>query len=157
MGPIGKWGPRAEELLVPRGPSVQHRKAPSPKALRCTILAPSGDVLGVILAPSWASWGVLGDLGPNIAPRRSQERKYTKNLNIFYTLLAAKLEPRSTQNRSGGLPKSRTFFDGFWGQMLVAFGPNFGPTWPPKPSQRFEPDWFQNQQKSDIYKKSVKV
>ena len=43
--------------------------------------------------------------------------------------------PKSTQNRSGRLPKSDHFFDCLLGPVLVAFGPNLGPTWPPKPSQ----------------------
>ena len=93
------------------------------------------DVLGVVLAPSWGSWGLLGDLGPNMAPRRPQERKYSKNQNFFDPVLEAKLEPKSIQNRSEGLPKSSTIFNWFWGLVLVAFGPDLAPNWPPKPSQ----------------------
>ena len=78
------------------------------------------------------SWGGLGTL---LTPRWPQDRKSHQKGHKSITHMVPSWEPKSIQNRSGGLPKSITFFDGFWDQVLVAFGPNMAPTWPPKPSQ----------------------
>ena len=46
---------------------------------------------------------LLGDLGPKMAPRGLQERKCTKNPNIFDPLLEGKLEQKSIKNPSKSL------------------------------------------------------
>ena len=79
-------------------------------------------------APLGASWGVLGPSWRQDGPKSQKKRLLAKLGNGSW-------EPKSTKNRSGGLPKSDYFFDWFCGRVLVAFGPNLAPTWPPKPSQ----------------------
>ena len=78
--------------------------------------------------------GLLGRLGPILAPRWPQEPKKWKFVNSSYASWGASWEPKSIQNRSGGLPKSDHFFDCLWGRVLLPLGPNLAPTWPPKPS-----------------------
>ena len=80
------------------------------------------------MGPIGASWGVLGPSWRQDGPKSRKRRSPAKLRNGSW-------EPKSTKSRSGGLPKSDHFFDWFWGRVLVAFGPNLAPTWPPKPSQ----------------------
>ena len=94
---------------------------------KSTKMAPKS-VLEAVLG---ASWGFLGALGAVLAPRWPQEPKKEPPAK----LRNGSWELKSTQNCSGGLPKSDHFFDWFWGRVLVAFGPNLVPTWPPKPPQ----------------------
>ena len=89
----------------------------------------------VLEAVLGASWGFLGRLGAVLAPRWPQEPKKWKSGDSSYASWGASWEPKSTQNRSGGLPKSDHFFDCLWGRVLLPLGPNLAPTWPPKPSQ----------------------
>ena len=89
----------------------------------------------VLEAVLGASWGFLGCLGAILAPRWPQEPKKWKSGDSSYASWGASWEPKSTQNRSGGLPKSDHFFDCLWGRVLLPLGPNLAPTWPPKPSQ----------------------
>ena len=84
-----------------------------------------GGCLGRLLGPLGASWA---HLGAKMAPRAKKVARRTPQDPPTW-------EPKSTQNRSGGFPKSDHFFDCFWDRVLVPFGPNLGPTWPPKPSQ----------------------
>ena len=91
---------------------------------KSTKMAPKS-VLEAVLG---ASWGFLGRLGPILAPRRLQQPKILGNVNSSFPCWVPTWEPKFTQNRSGGLPKSSTFFDWFWGRILVAFGPNLAPT-----------------------------
>ena len=98
---------------------------------KSTKMAPKS-VLQAVLG---ASWGFLGALGPILAPRSPKSRK---PINIT-TCRPPPGEPSWDQkfikNWSGGLPKSDHFFDWLWGRVLLPFGANLGPTWPPKPSQ----------------------
>ena len=94
---------------------------------KSTKMAPKS-VLEAVLG---ASWGFLGRLGAILAPRWPKSRKRRPPAKLGN----GSWEPKSTKNRSGGLPKSNSFFDWFWGRVLVAFGSNLAPTWPPKPSQ----------------------
>ena len=98
---------------------------------KSTKMAPKS-VLEAVLG---ASWGFLGCLGAILAPRWPQEPKKWKSGDSSYASWGASWEPKSTQNRSGGLPKSDHFFDCLWGRVLLPLGPNLAPTWPPKPSQ----------------------
>ena len=46
-----------------------------------------------------------------------------------------KLGPKIIENRSRGLLKSDHIFDWLWGRVLLPFGANLVPTWPPEASQ----------------------
>ena len=82
------------------------------------------------------SWRLLGGLGTFLTPRWPQERKVTPKIQVLAPSGGPCWGPESTQDRSGGLPKSSCFFDWFWGRVLAAFGPNLVPIWPPKPSNK---------------------
>ena len=76
---------------------------------KSTKMAPKS-VLEAVLG---ASWGFLGRLGPILAPRRPQEPKIFGNSNSNFISWGPTWELKSTQNRSGGLPKSCILLIGF--------------------------------------------
>ena len=97
---------------------------------KSTKMAPKS-VLQAVLG---ASWGFLGALGPILAPRRPQELKTHRNHHSSTPPGEPRWDQKFIKNWSGGLPKSDHFFDWLWGRVLLPFGPNLAPTWPPKPS-----------------------
>ena len=84
-----------------------------------------GGCLGRLLGPLGASWA---HLGAKMAPRAKNVARRTPQDPPTW-------ERKSTQNQSGGHPKSDNFFDCFWDRVWVPFGRNLAPSWPPKPSQ----------------------
>ena len=130
-------------------------------------LAPSSTVLGFILAPSWRFWrlfwlqvGLLGGSWAILGPIWRQEGPKSENIQKTQTFSTPFWRPSWNPNPSKIDPEAC--------QKVVLFLIGFGigcwwhldPTWvqlgrwiPPK----IEPSWFQNQQKSISYTKSMKV
>ena len=88
---------------------------------------------------SWGlSWAPLGAAWELLGPSWRQEGHKSRKPIEITTGRPPPGEPSWDQkfikNWSGGLPKSDHFFDWLWGRVLLPFGPNLVPTWPPKPS-----------------------
>ena len=94
-----------------------------------------GGLGGVLGGPG----GALGGLGYKGLPQPPRNHPATTQkdpqLEAKLAQVGPKLGPKIIKNRSGGLPKSDHIFDWLWGRVLLPFGANLGPTWPPKPSQ----------------------
>ena len=114
-------------------------------------------VLARILAPSWGSWGSfwlqvrsLGGFWAILGPTWPQEGPKRENIQKSQTFSAPfwrpKVEPKSIQNRSGGLPKSTVFFIGFgvgcWWHLVPTWL-QFGRQNPPQ----IDPSWLQDPSK----------
>ena len=91
-----------------------------------------GGVLGSLGRVLGGSWGGLGTKACRMHPACTQK---DPQLEAKLAQVGPKLGPKIIENRSGGLPKSDHIFDWLWGRVLLPFGANLGPTWPPKPSQ----------------------
>ena len=66
-----------------------------------------------------------------MAPRTKNDPKNQSFVPLLGAMLGTKIDKNRFQERS----KRWSFFDWFWGRVLMAFGPNLAPTWRPKPSQ----------------------
>ena len=89
--------------------------------------------------PNWAlggSWGLLGGswraLGWILASRAKICPKRLHRGHSGATSWTPNLAPKSGKIGSKSDPKGDHFFDWLCGRVLVAFGTNLGPTWPPK-------------------------
>ena len=87
------------------------------------------------------SWGLLGRLVGLLegswAHLGSKSQQVTKK-PVRWTppsQVGPKINQKLIKIRAGGLPKSSRFFNWFWGRVLMPFGANMVPTWPPKASQ----------------------
>ena len=92
--------------------------------------------------PKFGSWGLLGRLVGLLegswAHLGSKSQQVTKKVVRWTPLAPPSWTPNPTKLiriRSGGVPKSSRFFDWFWGRVLMPFGANMVPTWPPKTCQ----------------------
>ena len=83
-------------------------------------------------APLEASWELLGPSWRQEAPRA--ENPSTLPL-VDFPPGEPSWDPKFIKNWSGGLPKSDHFFHWLWGRVLLPFGANLAPTWPPEPDQ----------------------
>ena len=88
--------------------------------------------------PKFGSWGVLWSswrrLGRILTPRARKSPKKPLVGPPRPLQVAPKIHQKLIKIRSGGIPKSDNFFDWLCGRVLVPFGANLVPTWPPKPS-----------------------
>ena len=83
-----------------------------------------------------ASWGGLGRSWAQDGPKRAPIAKMYKKPKHFHPLLEAKLEPKSSKNRSWGDPKGDHFFDRFWDRFLDRFWYENGSQNRPKINQK---------------------
>ena len=83
------------------------------------------EALGGLLEGSWVDLGLKS---------QHMSKKSTKGPHSRH-VLDHQNPPKSGKIGSKSDPKGDHFFDRLCGRVLVPFGTNFGPTWPPKPSQ----------------------
>ena len=95
-----------------------------------------GGVLGCLGRVLGGSWGGLGTKAcrkhPGLTPRGPG---FAGLLRPRWSKLDPSWDQKPLRILSGGLLKSDHIFDWLWGRVLLPFGANLGPTWPPKPSQ----------------------
>ena len=85
------------------------------------------------------SWGGLGEswggLGSAWVQRPAATTPQAPKKTPSWRPSCPKFDLRKIMtNRSGGSPKSDHSFESMSGRVLLKFGPNWGPTWPPIPS-----------------------